>query len=129
MRQRGVPGLKKDKPLSNIACLAVLRVDRDDITTHGFRSTFRDRASEATNFPREVAEMALENKVEAAYRRGIQFEKRSKLVSAWAGYCDTTCSANIVQLKHTGSVHWDANCWCNCWQDRIFPFETGSLIA
>src|SRR6185295_13437165 len=55
--------------------LALLRrMGRGDVTPHGFRSTFRDWAAEQTNFPREVAEMALahavEDKVEAAYRRG-----------------------------------------------------------
>jgi hypothetical protein len=55
------------------------------------RSTFRDWAAERTNFPREVAEMALAhaipNAVEAAYRRGDLFEKRRKLMEAWAAYC------------------------------------------
>ena len=73
------PGGKKSKPLSNMAMLAVLkRLGRNDLTAHGFRSTFRDWAAERTNFPREVVEMALahtiENKVEAAYRRGASFK-------------------------------------------------------
>ena len=63
------------------------RMGRDDITVHGFRSTFRDWAAERTNCPREAAEMALahvvEDKVEAAYRRGDLFEKRRKLTEAW----------------------------------------------
>jgi integrase len=54
------PGGKRGKPLSNMAMLAVLkRMDRGDLTNHGFRSSFRDWAAERTNFPREVAEMAL----------------------------------------------------------------------
>lgn len=61
------------------------------VTPHGFRSTFRDWAAEHTNHPREVAEMALahtiENKVEAAYRRGDLFEKRQALMTDWATYC------------------------------------------
>jgi integrase len=61
------------------------------ITTHGLRSTFRDWASERTNFPREVAEMALAHAipdaVEAAYRRGDLFDKRRRLMDAWAAYC------------------------------------------
>jgi integrase len=56
------------------------RLGRDDLTAHGFRSTFRDWAAERTNFPAEVAEMALahavSDKVEAAYRRGDLFQKR-----------------------------------------------------
>lgn len=60
--------------LSNMALLATLaRMDRGDITSHGFRSTFRDWAAEQTSFPSEVVEMALahaiESKTEAAYRR------------------------------------------------------------
>lgn len=64
---------------------------RGDLTTHGFRSTFRDWAAERTDFPREVAEAALahivSNQVEAAYRRGDLFEKRRKLMDAWNVYC------------------------------------------
>ena len=87
------PGLKKDRPLSNMALLATLkRMKRDDLTTHGFRSTFRDWAAERTNYPREVAEMALAHaigdKVEAAYRRGDLFEKRRRLMQEWAKFCD-----------------------------------------
>ncbi|WP_238314002.1 tyrosine-type recombinase/integrase [Methylobacterium crusticola] len=67
------------------------RMDRPGVTVHGFRSTFRDWAAERTTFPREVAEAALahtlENKVEAAYRRGDLFEKRRELMDAWAMWC------------------------------------------
>jgi integrase len=67
------------------------RLGRGDITAHGFRSSFRDWASERSTFPREVAEMALahaiESQVEAAYRRGDLFEKRTRLMAAWADYC------------------------------------------
>lgn len=85
-------GWRRDNPLSNGAFLALLkRMKRRDLTAHGFRSTFRDWAAERTNFSREVAEMALAHaigdKVEAAYRRGDLFEKRRKLMEAWAGFC------------------------------------------
>jgi integrase len=67
------------------------RMRRNDLTVHGFRSTFSDWAAERTNFPREVVEMALahalENKVEAAYGRGDLFEKRRELMDAWADFC------------------------------------------
>ena len=54
------PGRKADRPLSNMAMLVLLRrMERDDITPHGFRSTFRDWAAEQTSYPREIAEMAL----------------------------------------------------------------------
>jgi integrase len=79
--------------LSNMAFLMLLRrMGRSDLTAHGFRSTFRDWAAERTNFPNEVVEMALAhsigNKVEAAYRRGDLFDKRRKLMNAWATYCE-----------------------------------------
>jgi integrase len=89
-----VPGGKPGKPLSNMAFLMLLRrMGRDDLTTHGFRSSFRDWVAERTNFPAEVAEMALahavESKVEAAYRRGDLFEKRRRLMQEWAPFCTT----------------------------------------
>ncbi len=86
------PGSRKDKPLSNMAMTMCLRrMKREDITVHGFRSTFRDWCAEATQYPREVAEQALAhslgNKVEAAYRRGDLFEKRRGLMSDWSAFC------------------------------------------
>jgi integrase len=89
------PGAKRGKPLSNMAFLMLLRrMGRDVLTAHGFRSTFRDWAAESTGFPAEVAEMALAHtvgdKVEAAYRRGDLFEKRRRLMAAWAAFCVAT---------------------------------------
>jgi integrase len=76
---------------SNPPCLTAKRLAGSDITIHGFRSTFRDWSAERTNFPREVAEMALAHAipsaVEAAYRRGDLFEKRRRLMDAWAEFC------------------------------------------
>jgi integrase len=67
------------------------RMERTDITVHGFRSTFRDWAAEATSHPNHVAEKALAHKVpnavEAAYRRGDLFEKRRVLMQDWAIFC------------------------------------------
>jgi integrase len=64
---------------------------RDDLTAHGFRSTFSDWAAERTAYPREVVGMALAhtigNKVEAAYRRGDLFQKRRQLIADWAQFC------------------------------------------
>lgn len=83
------PGGKRGRPLSNMAMLELLkRMGRPDLTVHGFRSTFRDWAAETTHFPNEMVEMALahiiENRVEAAYRRGDLFQKRRELMDAWA---------------------------------------------
>ncbi|MBF0379836.1 MAG: integrase arm-type DNA-binding domain-containing protein [Magnetococcales bacterium] len=87
------PGMKSGRPLSNMTLLAVLkRMKRPDLTTHGFRSTFRDWAAECTDTPREVAEAALahtlSDNVEAAYRRSDLFDKRQKLMEEWADYCN-----------------------------------------
>jgi integrase len=78
--------------LSNMAMTStLLRMERGDITVHGFRSTFRDWAAERTNYPNHVVEMALAHvvgdKVEAAYRRGDLFAKRARLMAEWARYC------------------------------------------
>jgi integrase len=87
----GLPG----RGLSNMAMLVLLqrRMGRKDLTVHGFRSTFRDWAAEETNYPSEVAEMALAHmvgdKVEAAYRRGDLFEKRKAMMADWACFCGT----------------------------------------
>lgn len=86
------PGARDLRPLSNMALLMTLRrMSRNDLTAHGFRSTFRDWAAERTNYPREVAEMALAHtigdKVEAAYRRGDLFEKRTRMMQDWANFC------------------------------------------
>ena len=69
-------------------------------TVHGFRSSFRDWAAERTSFPREVAEMALAHSVgsdvEQAYRRGDLFDKRRRLMDAWADYCAKPSGAGAV---------------------------------
>ena len=85
-------GMKAGRPLSNMALLQVLkRMERSDLTAHGFRSSFRDWAAEMTDVSGEVAEMSLahivKDKVEAAYRRGDLFEKRRQLMEAWSAHC------------------------------------------
>lgn len=87
------PGAKPNKPLSNMAMLKLLsRMDRADITMHGFRSAFRDWTVECTNHPSEVAEMALAHtvgsKVERAYLRSDMFDRRRQLMADWAAYCE-----------------------------------------
>lgn len=86
------PGQGKRAPITNMVMPIVLRrMRRSDITVHGFRSSFRDWASETTHFPGEVAEAALAHvigdKAEAAYRRGDLFEKRRQMMQAWADHC------------------------------------------
>ncbi len=79
------------------------RMGRDDLTTHGFRSTFRDWCSERTGYPREVCEMALahtiSDKTESAYRRGDLFDKRCRLMAEWAKHCDTPRQPKVVPIR------------------------------
>lgn len=104
------PGMREGAPLSNMAMLALLkRMGRDEITTHGFRSTFRDWTAERTSYPREVCEMALahtvSDQVEAAYRRGDLFEKRRRLMAEWAKYCETPkVVAKVLPLRKKAST-------------------------
>ncbi len=97
-------GQKSGKPLSVMALEMVLRrMKVDGVTVHGFRSAFRDWAAERTNFTNEVCEAALahviENKVEAAYRRGDLFDKRRKLMEAWALYCALPKAGKVVAFR------------------------------
>lgn len=85
------PGFKADTQLSDMSLSAVLRRLKVDATVHGFRSSFRDWAGDATDFPRELAEAALAHLVgdetERAYRRGDALKRRRELMEAWAAYC------------------------------------------
>ena len=97
-------GGRPGKPLSPTALILVLRrMGYGDITTHGMRSAFRDWCAEHTNFPSEVAEMALAHtvgdKVEAAYRRGDLFDKRRKLMEVWARYCAASKAGKVIAFK------------------------------
>lgn len=98
------PGERTRAPMSDMALAQVIRRMNETeakwtdptcnrpVVPHGFRSAFRDWASEATTYPHEMAEKALAhvvgNKVEAAYRRGDQFEKRREMMRAWADFCE-----------------------------------------
>lgn len=103
------PGMTEGKALSDMSLSAALRrMGRDDITVHGFRSTFRDWAAECTAYPREVAEMALAHtigdKVEAAYRRGDLFAKRTRMMQEWANFCNQTQGGEVIPLKRSSTV-------------------------
>jgi len=91
------PGRSVGEPMSNMVFLMMLRRMGDTFTAHGFRSAFRDWASECTYFPREVCEMALahaiKDKTEAAYRRGDLFEKRRELMFAWSDFINQKSSS------------------------------------
>lgn len=91
-------------PLSDMTLTAVLRRMKVPATAHGFRSTFRDWAAERTNYPRDVAEMALAHtigdKVEAAYRRGDLFDKRARMMAEWARFIERPVSSSgVVSIR------------------------------
>ena len=96
------PGNVKDKPLSDMTLTKALRDMGLAVTAHGFRSTFRDWAAEATNFPSDLAEAALAHvvadKTVAAYQRGTMLEKRRAMMAAWADYCEGASGGNVVRL-------------------------------
>jgi len=93
--------------LSNMAMLELLRDARpgEELTVHGMRSSFKDWCSETTDYPNEMSELALahtvSDKVERAYRRGDQREKRARMMADWAGYCASPPAAtdNVVALR------------------------------
>jgi integrase len=94
------PGRSLDKPLSDMVFLMMLRRMQLEVTAHGFRSSFRDWASECTSFPREVCELALahaiDDKTEAAYRRGDLLEKRRELMAAWALFVTSAVADDVI---------------------------------
>jgi len=100
-RQFLFSGQRAHRPLSNMAFLSTLRRMKVEATAHGFRSAFRDWASERTSFPPDVCEMALahavRDKTEAAYRRGDLFDKRRALMAAWDHFV-TGSSGDVVTL-------------------------------
>jgi integrase len=125
------PGEKADDPLSDMALTLVIRrmnearkkagllpwvdpkQDNREVVPHGFRSTFRDWVAEKTNFQSEIAEAALAHvkgdKVEGAYQRGTMFEKRRRLMEAWARYCGSPvvkdAADNVVPMPMQAARH------------------------
>jgi len=94
---------RNGRPLSDMALSMLIRRLGEKVTVHGFRSTFRDWASEETNHQHEVTEMALahsiSNRVEAAYRRKDLLEKRRLLMQDWEQYCCSQPICNVLDLK------------------------------
>jgi integrase len=91
------------QPLSNMSMLMLLRrMRRDDITTHGFRSTFRDWVAEQTDFADPIAEAALAHDsgdaTERAYRRSTFLGKRRRLMDAWGAFC-ASVDAHVLPLE------------------------------
>jgi integrase len=100
------PGQRRNQPLASTALQMMLRrMNRRDVTVHGFRSTFRDWAGNRTNYPRELAEHALSHqigdKAEQAYRRDDALERRRPMMAEWATFCELAIPAQILQLSTT----------------------------
>lgn len=98
------PGQRREQPLSSMALEMVLRrMKLENVTVHGFRSTFRDWAGNRTNFPRELAEHALAHvigdKAEQAYRRDDALERRRPMMEAWADFCVAPTFSNVVNFR------------------------------
>ena len=96
-------GQKRHAPMSNMAMLMLLRrMKVEGVTVHGFRSTFRDWASEVASAPREVAEMSLAHKVgsdvERAYARSDLLERRRALMERWSGFVAGASDNNVVRI-------------------------------
>jgi integrase len=87
-------------PLSSKAMLQLLGRMRPGVTVHGFRSAFSDWARDSTAYSRDTVEMALahqiKDKSEAAYRRGDALDKRRRLMSAWADYCESPATGAVI---------------------------------
>lgn len=101
--QRRGKGIQKDKPLSGMAMEMLLRrMEIDNATPHGFRSSFRDWAGDETSFDDETLEFCLAhsvgNKTKQAYRRSSAVDKRRIVLNAWAEYCQGIETGNVVQL-------------------------------
>ncbi len=96
---------KPGKPLTTASMLNLAKEITPGITSHGFRSTFRDWAAEQSRYPREVAEAALAHvladKTEAAYRRSDLFEKRARMMADWERHCLNIASEreNVQPLR------------------------------
>jgi integrase len=100
------PGGKQGRPLSDVSLLAVLKRMKVNCTPHGFRSSFKDWATESTSFPNEISEAALAHvtgdRTERAYRRGDALDRRRELMEAWARFCSTLPATVVTFRKSTG---------------------------
>jgi integrase len=97
----GFPGARRGRPLSNMSMGMLLRRMKADVTTHGFRSSFRDWCGNETSYARKLAEEALAHSigdaVERAYRRQQAIERRRELMAAWARFVDA--GSTVVRLR------------------------------
>jgi integrase len=104
------PGLKPGRPISEATMTKAMKTAGGvGATVHGFRSSFKDWATEETNFAGEISEAALSHLVgdetERAYKRGDVLAKRRRLMEAWANFCLTPPKTNVISIgKHRQAV-------------------------
>jgi len=95
------PGMRSGRPMSDMTMSKLVKELGYPVDIHGFRTSFRTWVQEQTNTAHEVAERALAhkttNKVEAAYARSDLFDKRRKLMDAWASYLSDS-KENLISL-------------------------------
>jgi integrase len=107
------PGTGEDRPLANSAMRAILgKMQRQDVTVHGFRSSFRVWAAEETSYPREIAEISLAHKqaeLEGAYQRSDLLERRRSLMQDWSDWCTQPFHAQYERKRH---LIQDCADWC-----------------
>jgi len=87
------PGVSLKKGMSTAAVMKLIKQIEPGITAQGFRSTFRDWATDQTSFSREVIDYAmaqqLKDKVEAAHLRSDLIARRAQLMRDWANFCES----------------------------------------
>lgn len=103
------PGLKPGRPISEATMTKAMKTAGGvGATVHGFRSSFKDWATEETNFAGEISEAALSHLVgdetERAYKRGDVLAKRRKLMEAWSLFCTAPPTSNVVALPRNRSA-------------------------
>jgi len=125
----------KGQPLSDMSLTTVIRrMNGDDgpvwadangnrTTVHGLRATFCMWAAETTNYPREVAEHALAQRlpdaVRRAYQRGSQFAKRAAMMTEWGVYCATVQTDTVVKpIRGAAQIRCGNQCCCST--DALF---------
>lgn len=121
------PGAK-GKPLSDMSLTAVMRRMAVDAVPHGFRSTFRDWVGDRTDFPRDLAELALahalESKVEEAYRRGDALERRRGMMTAWStyiGYAEPGSASNEGEAMPSAQVSGESPSTSVNRPNKVYP--------
>jgi integrase len=94
---------RPQRPLSNMALAMLLRRMEINVTTHGFRTSFRTWCSDVAHAEFEIAEMCLSHRVGSAvsraYNRSSMLERRRPLMQAWADFVTGKSGGNVVPFR------------------------------